>query len=792
MPKIFNIDFSSVTTVNSVSASTILNLENISYTDDNSSMVVVGAFKGFDTYRSMITRLLPDGTEDNTFNVKDGFFTNNDMNDSTNNAGSTLEINKIKIDSDGNYYVVGTFYQYRGATYNRIIKLFPNGDVDTSFNSGLGFGNTIISFSNGVKDLIILSSGKLLVGGQFDLYNGVPVRSIVRLNTDGSIDNTFNINNNNYGNIVSMSTDSNENIYYTKFFQVGKLLPNGDFDNTFIINNLNVFSGVGGDVNKVAVDQSDSIYVVGGFSTFSGISANRIVKLTSTGIKDNTFNYGSGFNNTVTNIIIDSFGKLYVRGFFSTYNGASNTVLIKLNSDGTKDTSFSNTSTLSSNNASGLGALKLDQNNKLLFGGTLTTYISPTFVNAPIRINTNGSLDTTFSIYGNVSGGNQIINDIEIDSNNNIIICGRFNSYKQPSCIYSLKTYNGKTNNNFNPNYGINVSASLTVLSARSIVKSQNNNLYIGGYFENYTLTNSNYRSIALLGLDISGNPNNTISVNTGANNTITNIFKDKLGGIFLTGSFSTYKGVGVPRLVKINSDASIDNSFNRSNLQSVNSCVMDFDSSNNIYLGGGFTTFAGLPNNYIIKLLPNGSKDTSFDNSIGFNSSVSSVFVDSYGKILVGGFFTTYKGNVENRIIRLNPDGSKDNTFDNSIGFNNVVRTIIMYDNKLYLGGDFTTYKNETFNSFIRLNYDGSIDRTFKIKSGLSSGYVSSLKVDDFGNLYVMGNNLNYQNYGQAAIVKIKPDGSRDPMFYVYSNNFRKLNYTNSFTSRIDGLEFI
>jgi hypothetical protein len=68
----------------------------------------------------------------------------------------------------------------------------------------------------------------------------------------------------------------------------------------------------------------------------------------------------------------------------------------------------------------------------------------------------------------------------------------------------------------------------------------------------------------------------------------------------------------------------------------------------------------------------------------------------------------------------------------------------------------------------------------------------VSSLKVDDFGNLYVMGNNLNYQNYGQAAIVKIKPDGSRDPMFYVYSNNFRKLNYTNSFTSRIDNLEFL
>jgi hypothetical protein len=38
-------------------------------------------------------------------------------------------------------------------------------------------------------------------------------------------------------------------------------------------------------------------------------------------------------------------------------------------------------------------------------------------------------------------------------------------------------------------------------------------------------------------------------------------------------------------------------------------------------------------------------------------------------------GNFTTYKGVAANRIIRLNPDGSKDTDFDNSTGFSTIVR---------------------------------------------------------------------------------------------------------------------
>lgn len=43
----------------------------------------------------------------------------------------------------------------------------------------------------GIFTLVIQKDGKILAGGKFDYYNTKLQQSIVRLNTDGSIDNTF-------------------------------------------------------------------------------------------------------------------------------------------------------------------------------------------------------------------------------------------------------------------------------------------------------------------------------------------------------------------------------------------------------------------------------------------------------------------------------------------------------------------------------------------------------------------------------------------------------------------------
>ncbi|WP_035654421.1 T9SS type A sorting domain-containing protein, partial [Flavobacterium saliperosum] len=112
---------------------------------------------------------------------------------------------------------------------------------------------------------------------------------------------------------------------------------------------------------------------------------------------------------------------------------------------------------------------------------------------------------------------------------------------------------------------------------------------------------------------------------------------------------------------------------------------------------------------NRIIRLNPDGSKDATFTSGSGFNESVYCVVLHSGGKILLGGAFNTYKGVTENYIIRLNPDGNKDTVFDTGTGFNgfggfgNYISSIALNpDGKIFVAGNFTTYKDSGESAYL------------------------------------------------------------------------------------------
>ena len=91
------------------------------------------------------------------------------------------------------------------------------------------------------------------------------------------------------------------------------------------------------------------------------------------------------------------------------------------------------------------------------------------------------------------------------------------------------------------------------------------------------------------------------------------------------------------------------------------------------------------------------GTPDTTFSANIGngFNNEVSGVAVQSDGKIVVGGYFTTINGGTSNRIARLNADGTPDTTFSTNIGSgfsNNVYGVAVQSDGKIVVGGGFTS----------------------------------------------------------------------------------------------------
>lgn len=127
------------------------------------------------------------------------------------------------------------------------------------------------------------------------------------------------------------------------------------------------------------------------------------------------------------------------------------------------------------------------------------------------------------------------------------------------------------------------------------------------------------------------------------------------------------------------------------------------------ILAGGDFTTFNGTTQNRLVRLNSDGSLDTSFNIGTGFNYGVTSITLQPDGKILVGGYLTTFNGATQNRLVRLNSDGTLDTSFNIGIGFNEYVISVTLQpDGKILVGGLFKKYNGTTQNRITRLQEIG------------------------------------------------------------------------------------
>jgi uncharacterized delta-60 repeat protein len=247
-------------------------------------------------------------------------------------------------------------------------------------------------------------------------------------------------------------------------------------------------------------------------------------------------------------------------------------------------------------------------------------------------------------------------------------------------------------------------------------------------------------------------------------------------GKILAGGDFDRYDGITQRGIVRINSNGSIDNTFNPQ-LQNgnfgflrVNSITIQPDGK--ILVGGIFGGVNNTTQNNITRLNPDGSLDSSFNIGTGFNSSVTSIAIQPDGKILAIGFFTSYNGTTQNYITRLNPDGSLDSSFNIGTGLNNLPHIItIQSDGKILVGGDFTSYNGTVQNRITRLNPDGSLDSSFNIGTGFDSRVVAILPHPNdiilVGGFFGSYNDVQFSN-DVFGLIALNLDGSQDTSFYV------------------------
>ncbi|WP_185956520.1 T9SS type A sorting domain-containing protein [Changchengzhania lutea] len=354
-----------------------------------------------------------------------------------------------------------------------------------------------------------------------------------------------------------------------------------------------------------------------------------------------------------------------------------------------------------------------------------------------------GSIDTTFDPG---TGTNSSVYTSSIQSDGKIIIGGFFVTYNgTASNRIARLNVDGTLDANFNLGTGAN-----SFVLTNSI--QNDGKIIIGGLFTSYNGTAIN--RIARLNAD--GTLDGSFAPGTGANNTVETSSLQSDGKIIIGGDFTSYNGTAINRIARLNADGTLDGSFAPGTGVDDTVRAFSIQGDGKIIIGGDFTTYNGTARNRIARLNADGTLDGSFNPGTGADSFLWATSLQSDGKIIIGGFFTTYNGTAINQIARLNVDGTLDTTFNPGTGTDFEVQTIsLQSDGKIFIGGAFTTYNGTTRNRIARLNVDGTLDGSFNPGTGTNNN-VLTISIQSDGNIIIGGSFNFYNGTGRNMIARI------------------------------------
>jgi uncharacterized delta-60 repeat protein len=144
-------------------------------------------------------------------------------------------------------------------------------------------------------------------------------------------------------------------------------------------------------------------------------------------------------------------------------------------------------------------------------------------------------------------------------------------------------------------------------------------------------------------------------------------------GKFLIGGDFITVNGVAKNRIARLNNDGSLDTSFNAGSGADSTVYTMTLQADGKLLIGGFFTAINGVSRNFIARLNSDGSVDTTFNPGAGANSQAYSMVLQADGKLLIGGNFTEFSGVTRNHTARLHTgDTDADGIEDGADAFTN------------------------------------------------------------------------------------------------------------------------
>jgi len=640
--------------------------------------------KSTNYFRGYLARLNPDGSVD-TFN-----------------PGASSTVSSIVLQGDGKILLAGAFTAFTpssgssSTSQSFIARLNADGTLDTAFTPLVNARATT---------LVLQSDGKVIVGGQFTLFqppgatstnvNGeitstaITRNRLIRLNADGTLDAAYAPNVID-GVVLALALQSDGRLVVGGSFKgiqsagdatwtlrkyAARLGTDGKLDLTF---NLDLSEANGNRVDSLALQSivtagvTEQKILLGGSFVYLApigatavIPANHYVRINANGSLDRAFSPGTGgaSGGVIAAMALQSDGKIVAVGAFADIGGTRTTNVARFNAEGAADTSFA-----SSLDADGPIAAVLHRSD---------TAPVATQGNGLAWLNRDGSLRTAFAPSVRLTG------------------------------------------------------------TIRTVVTQPDGRVLLGGSFTNPAGTTGNHlvRIAADGTLDTSFSP--------APNADVSAITLQPDGKILVAGSFSAIAGGTRNFIARLNANGTLDTAFDPNASARVNAIVLQADGK--IVLGGAFTTLqpngatASTARNYLARVETNGALDTAYNPTP--SATVSALLLQPDGMIVAGGSFTSFTPNAattattRNYLARIKTDGTVD-TFDPSAS--GAVSVLAAYsDGKIIVGGAFNAFSpnsigNTNFRNYIaRLNADGTVDSNFDPNT---NGPVNAVAVESSG----------------------------------------------------------
>jgi len=529
------------------------------------------------------------------------------------------------LQPDGKILIGGSFTKVNGTSRNGIARLNSGGTLDTTFNPGTGISVASTSNVPIVYAIARQADGKIVIGGIFSYFNGTARYGIARLNSGGTLDTTFNPGTSITYGIQSIVLQSDGKMlvggsidYNGTYYGIGRLNTNGAWDTTFSPPSAKVT------VSSISISPSDGKIMIGG--NLTTLNGEYLARLTPDGLLDTNFNNADGTDRNVYSVSRQSNGYLIVGGAFEIINGVQKPSIARLTFDGSLDGSF---------RAYTDGIVRstlIQSDGKIVIGGDFSS-VNGTAHSNIARLDTNGALDTAFIGTGTDSG----IQSMMLQTDSKIVIGGDFTKVNNITRknIARLNT-DGSLDTSFN--------AVTLVWSSTpkiwALARQSDGKIIIGGQFSkvNTALRNGVARLNTNGSLDTSFVP----AIDTGSEIVSIAIQSD---GKIVVGGFPSAGNGAIQGIVRLNTDGSLDTSFNSGADANVLIWSIIYQTDGKLIVGGEFGSINGQPVAGLARLNTDGSLDTTFNGGVD-SGYISAMTAQPDGKIVIGGWFSSINAN--------------------------------------------------------------------------------------------------------------------------------------------------